>query len=145
MPRDTVPAKRKATEPPAPLFDNNTRGFLSTRTTATTAITASNVTSRRYATHSQIIATLPKPLFGDYEEALYARPNDLEDSAMDVDDPASNIEVLQSGLPGITIKQKVRKRYLNSVRLSFCIIRHHSLTLCVLSTGCTARHMGSLS
>lgn len=125
MPKDSVPAKRKA---PAPLFDNSTRGFLSTRSTATT-FTASNITTHRYATstrtHSQIIAALPKPIFGAFDEAIYARSYDSDEcDTMDVDGAASSGKVLQSGLPGIAIK--VRKRYINSVCLSFL---YHPLSL----------------
>lgn len=122
MPKDTAPAKKKATDKPAPLYDNSTRGYVSTRTTAS-IVTASNVTSHLYTVQSQIIPGLPKPLLGDFDEALFRPPDweqhdDLGDM-MDLD----NGEVLQSGLPGIVIKPKVRlaKRYANSVCLSLSI------------------------
>lgn len=120
MPKDTRPARKKATDKPAPLYDSSTRGYVSTRT-STVIATASNITSREYTTHSQVISGLPRPLFGNFNEALYARPPFLEehnspDNMMEVD----NGDVLQSGLPGIVITKKVRssKQYVNSVRLS---------------------------
>lgn len=116
MPKDSAPGKRKAADEPIPLFDNNTRGFLSTRTT-----TSSNASSRIYASRSRIIAALPKPLFGDYDEAIYTRPLHYLDGHEDSDTTMDAVDDqgLQSGLPGITIKQTVRKRYINSVRLFF--------------------------
>lgn len=127
MPKDSVPSKRKATDKPAPLYDNSTRGFISTRTTTASTFTASNVASRQYTVKSQIIPGLPRPLFGHFDEALY-RPPDWEDydnpgDMMDVDNGDTSSGV-HSGLPGITIKTKLQrsKRYTNSVRLSFLSI-----------------------
>lgn len=106
MPKDTAPPKRKATDKPTPLYDSSTRPFISTRTSAPIT-TASNVTSRQYTVKSQIIAALPRPLFGDFNEALYARPPDLDDTdlgdMMDIDTGNG----LQSELPGIVITKKV--------------------------------------
>lgn len=110
MPRDNAPAKRKAADVPLPLFDNSTRGFLSTRTTTSSDTTSST---------SRIIAALPKRLFGDYDETMYMRPPQHLDGYEDSDTTMEAVddEGLHSGLPGITIKQNVRRRYINSVRL----------------------------
>lgn len=134
MPKDTRHEKKKT---PAPLFDNSTRGFLSTRTTST--IGGLNDSSRRYATHSQIIPALPKPLFGAFDETLYARPDDFsldESDSMD----KSNDEAIDSGLPGIAIK--VHRRYRNSVRLSLLL---HLVVTYLYCSGCAPCHLGRLS
>lgn len=139
MPKNPAPPKKKV---PAPLFDNSTRGYLSTRIT-TSAVDSSESSSRRYATHSQIIPALPKPLFGTFDETLFARPDDFyleESDSMDVDGAPSNNEAIDSGLPGIAIK--VRKRYRNSVCLSL------SLPLLPpnwIVLGCAPRHLGRFS
>ncbi|KAF7974955.1 hypothetical protein HWV62_10677 [Athelia sp. TMB] len=103
---------------PVPLFDSSTRGFLSTRITSTTV---DGEAVARPAFFSQIIASLPQPLFGRFDEAIYARPHDLDDdddiqdTPLDVDGaPPSNSDTLESGLPGISIKKKVNRRYVNS-------------------------------
>ncbi|KAF7965306.1 hypothetical protein HWV62_44514 [Athelia sp. TMB] len=127
MPKDTVPSRKKkkvrATDAPIPLFDSSTREFHSIRTPAPAAITASNVTSRRYAIRSQLIPSLPKPILGEFDETMYAKPTELDDvddscaagHAMDVDpNSASPTDVIQSGLPNITIVKTVSKRYVNS-------------------------------
>lgn len=120
MPKDVALKKRKAraTDEPVPLYDNTTRSFLSTRTPAP-AITASNVTTR--PVRSKLIPALSAPFLGDFNEAMYARPPDLDDDGYDHTGPdhdTSAPAVIQSGLPGIAIKMR-SKRYLNSVRFYF--------------------------
>ena len=120
MPKDTVTKKQKKSGgTPEPLFDSSTREYRSTRIT-----TASNVASRPYTVHTQFITSLPQPLQGDFDEALYARTPLYEEQvnapdAMDVDNHGAGTGILESGLPGVVIKQKVRlsKRYENSVSL----------------------------
>ena len=123
MPKDAGPPKRKAHEDPIPLFDSSTRNFLSTRISSS-IVTASNVASRQFTVQAQIIPSLPRPLFGNFNEELYAMPDFEEpgDSAdsMDVDDETSSPGVMQSGLPGIIVNVikkglGLAKRYLNSV------------------------------
>lgn len=138
MPKDTAPSKRKATDRPAPLYDNSTRGYISTRTATTSIVTASNVASRQYTVQSQIIPGLPKPLYGNFDEALYRPPDWEEDNGtpgdmMDVDGDAS--AEMHSGLPGVTIKTKVlpSKRYANSVRVHFKYLAVTQLTMSTFS------------
>ena len=145
MPKDNATAKRKAADPPAPLHDSSTRGFLSTRTTSS-IVTASNITTRRYAAQSQIIPTLPRPLFGDFDEAMYARPTDQDDdqvpdSTIDVNDGSPAADVVDGRLPGIVVKTKVVKRYANSVCLSMSSLTHKCTYTFVL--GYPARYVGS--
>lgn len=128
MPKDLAPTKRKAraTDEPAPLYDNATRGFLSIRTSAP-AVTASNITTRRFAGRStKFIPGLPTPLLGAFNEAIYVRPTEYDDDDMGhVADPnpdPSAPTVIQSELPGVTIKQIRSKRYLNSVGFYFAIL-----------------------
>lgn len=117
MPKDVAPKRKaRATDTPAPLYDNNTRGYLSVRTPAP-IITASNILSQRPIARSKIIPALPKPLLGAFDEAIYARPTDFDDNDYDHaghnHDPSAPV-VIQSGVPGVTIKPRC-KRYLNSV------------------------------
>lgn len=126
MPKDVAPAKRKAraTDEPAPLYDNTTRGYLSTRTPAP-AVTASNVSTRRLVVRSRLIPALSTPLLGTFDEAIYARPTDFDNDNYDHTGPGHDPSVpavIQSELPGVTIKQVRSKRYLNSVRSYFSII-----------------------
>lgn len=118
MPKDLGPPKRRAHKP-APLFDSNARPFLSTRIHSS-IVTASNVAFRQFTVQSQILPSLPRPLFGQFNEELFAMPDLQEypdsDDTVDVDDETT---VMQSGLPGVVVTKSVRisKRYLNSVCL----------------------------
>lgn len=124
MPKDLAPGKRKtrATDEPTPLYDNATRGFLSVRTSAP-AVTASNITTHRLSARSKFIPGLPAPLLGAFNEAIYARPTGYDDDdmghVMDPNSDPSTPTVIQSELPGVTIKQVRCKRYLNSVSFYF--------------------------
>lgn len=134
MPRDVNPNKRKAHDAVTPLFDNAARSFLSRRFTEVETSDIYSPRASRLKVQSSITPGSQLPLFGNFDEDIYAMPSvfgpgdNADGMEIEIDTepflgrPRGNSLTPEgesiSALPGITITQKVPfKRYVNMVRL----------------------------
>lgn len=75
MPRDVNPNKRKADDVHVPLFDNATRSFVSRRFTEVDTSEVRSARVSRLKVQSFTTAGPQPPLFGNFNEDIYAMPN----------------------------------------------------------------------